>query len=125
MSDHCCHWQQNALPIRNNAKSKSFKFLAAGLCRVLVPARTEYFLTNTEEHTMTHKYKVGDNVKWKWGEGWGAGIIKEQYSEKVTRKIKDTEVTRDASPDKPAYLIKQADGDDVLKSASEIEAENS
>jgi len=38
----------------------------------------------------------------------------------VTRTIDGTEVTRDASEDEPAYMIKQDDGGKVLKSASEL-----
>ncbi len=39
----------------------------------------------------------------------------------MTRKISDTEVTRDATSDSPAYLIKQDDGDRVLNSHSEVQ----
>ena len=42
------------------------------------------------------------------------------YTQKTTLKIKGTEVTRDASEDDPAYKIAQDDGDEVLKSASEV-----
>ena len=65
---------------------------------------------------------VGDDVKWKWGSGWGHGAVTQIYTSDVTKEIKGTEVTRTASDDEPAYLIEQEDGDRVLKSASEIEA---
>lgn len=66
-------------------------------------------------------YDEGTRVKWNWGNGTGEGDIETVYTEKVTRKIKGTEVTRDASEDEPAYFIKQDDGDTVLKSHSEVE----
>ena len=62
----------------------------------------------------------GDRVEWNWGAGTGEGEVVETFTEKVTRTIKGTEVTRDASADCPAYLIKQDDGDRVLKSQSEV-----
>ncbi len=67
------------------------------------------------------KYKKGQKVKWSWGEGEAEGIIQKSYTQKVSRKIKGTEVVRNASEDNPAYLIEQDDGDEVLKSESEIE----
>ena len=46
--------------------------------------------------------------------------VQEVLTERVTRTIDGTEVTRDADPDNPAYLIEQEDGDRVLKSESEL-----
>ena len=65
-------------------------------------------------------YSAGTTVKWKWGDGTATGKIETVYTEKTTRKIKGTEVTRKASEDEPAYYIKQDDGDTVLKSHSEV-----
>lgn len=65
-------------------------------------------------------YSEGTQVEWEWGNGKGSGEIKTVYTQKVTRKIKGTEVTRKASEAEPAYYIEQADGDAVLKSHSEI-----
>ncbi len=62
----------------------------------------------------------GDQVEWDWGEGTARGKIAKVYTRKTTVKIKGAEVTRDADDDCPAYLIEQADGDKVLKSASEL-----
>ena len=70
---------------------------------------------------MPESYQTGDRVKWKWGDGFGAGKITERFNEKVTRTIDGTEVTRDASDDEPAYMIEQDDGDRVLKSHSELQ----
>lgn len=70
---------------------------------------------------MAEKFVAGDSVKWKWGNGYGEGKVAERFTEKVTRTLDGAEVTRDASDDEPAYLIKQDDGSRVLKSHSEIE----
>ena len=66
-------------------------------------------------------YNKGDTVKWEWGEGEATGEITEVFTEEVTKTIKGNEVTREASDDEPAYMIEQEDGDEVLKSHSEVE----
>ena len=66
-------------------------------------------------------YSKGDTVSWSWGSGTAKGTVTESFTEKVTRTIKGSEITRNATEDEPAYLIEQDDGDRVLKSASEIE----
>lgn len=70
---------------------------------------------------MADNYNVGDKVKWEWGDGYGEGEVEERFTDKVTRTIDGTEVSRDASDDDPAYLIEQEDGDRVLKSHSELQ----
>ena len=67
------------------------------------------------------KFRTGQEVCWNWGEGIAKGKITEIYTSEVTKTLKGTEVTRNASEKEPAYLIEQDDGDQVLKSASEIE----
>ena len=64
--------------------------------------------------------KVGDEVEWDWGNGTGTGKVTERFTEKVTRTIKGSEITRDADDDEPAFMIEQEDGDRVLKSGSEL-----
>ena len=66
-------------------------------------------------------YSEGTKVKWSWGNGTGEGKIKKVYTQKITRTIKGSEVTREADDDSPAYFIEQDDGDEVLKSHSEVE----
>ncbi len=66
--------------------------------------------------------KEGDKVKWSWGNGTAEGEVVKRYTQKITLTLKGTEVTRDASDDCPAYRIEQDDGDEVLKSATEIES---
>ena len=65
-------------------------------------------------------YSEGDKVKWNWGNGTGTGKITKVYTQKITRKIDGSEITRKASEDDPAYLIEQEDGDEVLKGHSEV-----
>ncbi|MEM8576630.1 MAG: DUF2945 domain-containing protein [Pseudomonadota bacterium] len=65
-------------------------------------------------------YSEGDKVEWEWGNGKGTGTVAKVYTQKITLKIKGSEVTRDASDDEPAYKIEQEDGDEVLKSHSEV-----
>ncbi|MCF7698223.1 DUF2945 domain-containing protein [Loktanella sp. M215] len=67
-------------------------------------------------------FNEGDSVKWSWGSGSAKGEIVKRYTRKTTLTIKGTEVTRDASEDAPAFRIRQDDGDEVLKSVTEIEA---
>lgn len=67
-------------------------------------------------------YDIGDCVAWNWGNGTGTGRIVEKFTQDVTRTLKGSEVTRTASEDEPAYLIEQEDGDEVLKSTSELSA---
>lgn len=69
---------------------------------------------------MAYEFHIGDDVEWDWGSGTGTGSITERFTEDVTRTIKGNDVTRNASEDEPAYLIEQSDGDEVLKSATEI-----
>lgn len=67
-------------------------------------------------------FRKGQKVQWKWGNGTGEGKIAETFTSDVTRKLKGSEVTRNATEDEPAYLIRQEDGAEVLKSCTEIEA---
>jgi hypothetical protein len=69
---------------------------------------------------MARRYRVGTEVEWNWGTGRGTGRVEEVFTAKVTRTIKGTEVTRDASEGEPAYMLRQEDGDRVLKSHSEL-----
>jgi len=68
--------------------------------------------------------REGTKVKWQWGQGWGHGSVVEVHREKVERELKGTKVTRVGSDKDPAYLIKQSDGDLVLKLKSEIERDD-
>ena len=65
-------------------------------------------------------YSKGTQVEWDWGSGTAKGKVETVHTQKVTRTIKGSEVTRNASDDEPAYTIEQEDGDRVLKSHSEV-----
>ncbi|WP_424973930.1 DUF2945 domain-containing protein [Dinoroseobacter sp. S124A] len=67
-------------------------------------------------------FQVGQKVAWDWGNGTAEGKVTQIYTRKVKRTIKGTEVTRNGSSDDPALLIKQSDGDEVLKSSAEVRA---
>ena len=69
---------------------------------------------------MAQKFRVNQYVEWNYGGGTAKGQIKESYKEKVTKTIKGNEVTRNATEDDPAYLVEQEDGDQALKSESEL-----
>ena len=69
---------------------------------------------------MSKTYTKGDKVKWEWGNGTATGEVQESFTEDVERTIKGSKIKRKASKDEPAYLIKQEDGDRVLKSHSEV-----
>ena len=66
--------------------------------------------------------RKGSKVSWRWGAHTAHGKIVERFTSKVTRTIKGSEVTRQASRKEPACLIEQDDGDKVLKSRSELSA---
>ena len=70
---------------------------------------------------MTDRYSKGTRVRWKWGSGTAAGTVRDVFTERVTRQIEGSEITRDADAENPAYLIEQEDGDRVLKSHSELQ----
>jgi hypothetical protein len=70
---------------------------------------------------MKKSIKLGQSVRWKWRRGWGEGVVRQQFTQRVVIKINGTEVTRQGTEQEPAYLIKQDDGGEVLKTASELE----
>jgi hypothetical protein len=65
---------------------------------------------------------IGDHVSWTWGGGQAHGVVVARFTRKVTPKPGDTDATRSASPDEPAFLIRQKDGREVLKSSTEIDS---
>lgn len=67
-------------------------------------------------------FRKGSKVSWTWGANTAHGKIVERFVTRVSRTIKGTEVTRHASRKEPAYLIEQEDGNQVLKSRSELRA---
>ncbi|MFP4519338.1 MAG: DUF2945 domain-containing protein [Oceanicaulis sp.] len=69
---------------------------------------------------MTKAYSKGEKVAWNWGAGEGEGRVAEIHTERVERTINGTTLTRNASNECPAYLIKQDDGSRALKLHSEL-----
>jgi hypothetical protein len=65
--------------------------------------------------------RKGSAVSWSWGNGTATGKVVEVHTEKVTRSLGGSEITRNGSDDDPAYLIEQEDGAQVLKLRSEVE----
>lgn len=72
--------------------------------------------------TIFRSFEPGQHVEWDWGNGTGTGQIDERFERKVTRVIKNARTTRKGSLEDPAYLVRQADGDIVLKLGSELRA---
>ncbi len=64
--------------------------------------------------------RKGTEVKWNWGNGTAKGKVMETFTEKTTKTIKGSEVTRNGEEGNKALYIKQDDGDHVLKSESEV-----
>ena len=65
--------------------------------------------------------RKGTQVKWSWGNGTAEGKVQETHSEKITRTIEGSKVTREGSEDDKALVIEQEDGTTVLKLQSEVE----
>ena len=70
-----------------------------------------------------NSFQSDQYVQWNWGNGTAKGQIKERFEREVTRTLQGSEITRNGSEDDPAYLIRQNDGDEVLKLGSELEAQ--
>ena len=68
----------------------------------------------------SNSYRTGQYVKWNWGNGEGCGKIEERFEREVERTLQGSKVTKKGDEDNPAYLIKQDDGDEVLKLGSEL-----
>ncbi len=68
----------------------------------------------------SNSFRTRQYVEWNWGSGKGRGQLEERFEREVTHTLQGTELTRIGDGDNPAYLIKQDDGDEVLKSGSEL-----
>ncbi len=64
--------------------------------------------------------KKGDEVTWKYGAGKATGIVDKVSDHTITRTIKGKQIKRKGSAEEPALVIKQENGNQVVKSASEV-----
>jgi hypothetical protein len=71
---------------------------------------------------MAKKRKKGDKVSWKFGGNEAKGTVVKRFTEKVTKTIKGKKITRKATTDKPAYLVKTKDGKKALKSGKQLKS---
>ena len=74
-----------------------------------------------------HAYSHGQHVAWQWGQGIAKGDVAEIHTRRVTQRIKGATVTRNATPENPAYTVVQHKGPRmtrVLKSHSELHETN-
>ena len=65
-------------------------------------------------------FKIGAAVSWKWAGRAIEGTVEETFTSKVTRKIKTATITRNATAENPAYLVKSSAGNLALKLESEL-----
>lgn len=72
---------------------------------------------------MSHRFREGAPVHWKWGQGVGEGKVAERFERRVSRTIAGKRIVRVGTKDNPAYLIHQKDGGKVLKRGSELVAD--
>lgn len=72
----------------------------------------------------SNSFQTGQYVQWDWGNGTASGQIEDRFEREVKRTLQGSEITRKGDEDNPAYLIKQEDGDKVLKLGSELEEKN-
>mgnify|MGYP001267777677 FL=1 len=69
---------------------------------------------------LNNVYTVGDKVIWKWFKGEVHGEVMEVYKVSITKKIKGKNITRNGTPERPAYLVKSEAGNLALKLHSEL-----
>ncbi|PWY99802.1 hypothetical protein BCV70DRAFT_161772 [Testicularia cyperi] len=69
-----------------------------------------------------HSLSKGDEVSWKWGSQHPSGTVKEvndSHTEVETKK--GSTISKDGSKKNPAVVIETANGNNAVKSASEID----
>lgn len=89
-----------------------------GLIKIPFESNYNYLKKQIVTKKMIQK---GTIVKWKWGNGMAEGKVVETYTDKITKTIKGTEVSRNGEQGNKALYIRQEDGDHVLKSEEEVE----
>lgn len=71
---------------------------------------------------MANSFHKGQSVSWKWADDRAYGEIEERFDRRVQRTLKGTKVVRVGTKENPAYLIRQEDGNRVLKRGSELDS---
>lgn len=69
---------------------------------------------------MTPKFKIGQEVEWKWPPGYVKGEVVACFPTTVRLEIKGSLITRHGTPENPAYQLRTRKGVDVLKLESEL-----
>lgn len=64
--------------------------------------------------------KKGDQVEWKYGKSKAEGKVTEVQTKEVNKKVQGKTIKRKGSKEEPALVIKQDNGKEVVKSASEV-----
>lgn len=66
------------------------------------------------------QFKIHDSVCWKWAGGLVHGQVLEIYQAPVEKIIKGSRIKRNASKERPAYLVQSEAGNLALKLVSEL-----
>jgi hypothetical protein len=65
-------------------------------------------------------YHKNSKVRWQWLGKNIDGVVEEVFTTKVTRTIKSKKITRNASAENPAYLVRSEAGNLALKLETEL-----
>lgn len=65
-------------------------------------------------------FKKSSKVQWKWMGKSIHGTIEEVFESKITKNIKGKKITRNGTPENPAYLVKSEAGNLALKLQTEL-----
>lgn len=66
------------------------------------------------------QFKKSAKVQWKWLGRTINGTVEDIFTAKVTKTIKGKAITRNGTPDKPAYLVQSESGNLALKLETEL-----
>lgn len=64
--------------------------------------------------------RQGTRVQWAWGNGTAEGKVVSKHESSLERDLGGSSVVRHGSAEDPALLIRQDDGQEVLKLESEV-----
>ena len=77
--------------------------------------------TGSDMIRVKKKYLIpGARVAWTWDGRLVEGVIQKVFTHRLERTMKGSTVTQDACRRDPAYLIRQDDGETLLKNFSEL-----